>query len=141
MGEVFVNYSIGTQADSSIALPATLATGEADLVIITNRQYLNVSQLTIYGSVTLGAVASATFYYYYSPDNGTTWYPVCLYNTSTGEITQRSVVVDSGTYSTGGHSRFVDNIPLGWCTQFKVTGKSATGTPAIDNIAITVRNN
>lgn len=141
MAEVYVNYSIGTQADSSISLPATLTTGEVDLIIITNRQYINCSQLSIYGSITLGAVASATFYYYYSPDNGATWYPVSLYNTSTGEVTQRSVVVDSGTYATAGHSRFVDNIPLGWCTQFKVTGKSASGTPTIDNLAITIRNN
>jgi hypothetical protein len=120
--------------------PTTLTTSEVDLGIFNSAAYLNQSQISIYGSVTLGAVASATFYYYYSPDSGSTWYPVSLYNTSTGEITQRSVVVDAGTYVTGGKSLFLDSTPVAAGNWFKVTGKSATGTPAF-LITVMGRNN
>lgn len=112
------------------ATATALSGTETNLLTITDTKYLKSSQLSIYLSVTLGAVASATFYYYFSPDNGTTYHPVSLYNTSTGEITQRSVLVDSGTYSTGGVSLALDNVPMAAGTTLKITGKSASGTPA-----------
>lgn len=134
-------YGFGQQAQNDITLPTTLSTTETDLVIIKDHKYLQASQFTIMVSVDLGAVTSCTFYYYYSPDEGTTWYPVSLYDTSTGKMTQRSVVVDSGTYATSGHSMFIDNIGLGACTRFKVTGKSASATPTLNNVIVSTRNN
>lgn len=122
-------------------LPATLTTSEATIFSTTDQKYLRKSQLSIMAQVTLGGVASATFYYYVNPNSaGTTWYPISLYNTSTGEIIQRSVLVDSGTYSTGGVSSFVDNVPMPACFAFKITAKSATGTPAY-GINVATRDN
>lgn len=128
------------QANSVTSVPSTLTSSEADLFIVKDYKDLQKSQITIYASVTLGVVTSATFFYYLSPDNGTTWYPISLYNTSTGEITQRSVVVDSGTYSTGGASRFADNVPLGASMAFKVTGIAASGTPTY-SLKVLLRDN
>lgn len=125
---------------NSVTQPATLTTSEADLFIIKDYKDLQKSQLTIYGSVTLGGVTSATFYYYYSTDNGTTWFPVCLYNTTSGEITQRAVLVDSGTYAAASVSYFADNHALGAANAFKVTGKSSSSTPAY-TLSIMTRDN
>lgn len=127
--QVTSTYESPVNAVSTIALPATLTTTETDLYVVTDQKFLHKSQLTIYASVTLGGVASATFYYYLT-DNGTTWYPICLYNTSTGEITQRAVLVDSGSYASGGVSYYADNVPMGAAIGLKITGKSASGTPA-----------
>jgi len=135
-----IYYGSGSRAQKFITPPATLTTTETDLVVVKDHKYLDSSQLTIFLSVTLGAVASATFYYYYSLDEGTTWHPVSLYDTSTGKMTQRAVVIDSGTYAVGGVSLALDNLGLGTTTQFKVTGKSASGTPAYA-VAVGVRNN
>lgn len=125
---------------NSIATVTALSTSETDIFVVKDMKDMEKSQTTIYGSVTLGAVASATFYYYVSPDNGTTWHPISLYNTSTGEVTQRAVLVDSGTYATGGVSLFADSVPMPATTAFKVTGKSATGTPAV-SLKIMLRDN
>lgn len=141
-GQAVVSYGNSSLPTTNTAtVPATLTTSEVDLIIVTKLQDLCKSQLTIYGGVTLGGVASATFYYYLSPDNGTTWFPISLYATATGVITQRAVVVDATTYATGGVSRFADNVPLGASTAFKVTGKSATGTPTLTNIVVMLRDN
>lgn len=126
--ETLVGYNPSLVAGKATA--TTLSSTETPLLTITDTKFLKSSQFTVYATVTLGAVASATFYYYYSPDNGTTWLPVSLYNTSSGQMTQRSVVVDSGTYSASGVYSFTDNVPVGACTQFRITGKSASGTPA-----------
>ena len=129
MSSVTVNYNLGDTVNNTITSPATLTVTEADLYVVTDLKYLQHSQLTVYGSVTLGGVTSGTFKYYMTFD-GTTWYPISLYSTSTGQITQRNVVVDSGTYSKSNVSYFADNVPLGACKGFKVTGLSSSGTPA-----------
>ena len=139
-----IDYQPGVDTTSSITIPSAFAGAtETDLFILADTKYVRASQLTIMGSVTLGGVTSVTFYYYYSPDSGTTWYPVSLYNTSSGEMTRRSVLLDSGTgtYPVSTHSRFVDNVPLGAATQFKITGVSASGTPTLDSLHVFIRNN
>ena len=136
-----ISYSGGTQITSTIALPSTFTTSEVDLAIFLDKAWTPKSQLTIMGAVTLGAVVSATLYYYYTTDSGTTWYPVSLFNTSTGEMTQRAVLVDSGTYALTGVSRFVDNLPLGVCNGFKITGKSSSATPGLTALFVGVRDN
>lgn len=145
--ETKVGYEQSGVRQSVIAFPSNITTTEADLYKITDMGSLNNSQITVYGSVKLGTNASATFYYYYSPDSPTAttirWYPVSLYNTTNGEITQRSVVVDSGTYVTSSVSYFADNIPLGACQQFKITGKAATANIAAadSSLLVMARNN
>lgn len=138
--DVTTGYSIGHLAQSTTTLPTTLTTSETALYTILDQQPLKQSQLSIYLTVTLGGVTSATFYYYYSTDGGTTWNPISLYNTTTGEMIQRSVLIDSGTYATGGVSSCVDNVPLAACTGFRITGKSASGTP-VYTVKVMVRNN
>lgn len=131
------------ECQNSITLPATLTTVEADLFVVKDFKFLEASQFTIYGSITLGGVASASFFYYYSPDSGATWFPVSLYSASTGEATQRLVLLDSGTgaHPVSGKSRFVDDLKVSGTTAFKITGLSATGTPAIDFLYVFFRNN
>ena len=134
-----IQYESPVQTQSSITVPSALSGTETDLFKIVDQRYLHKSQFTVFASVTLGAVTSATFYYYITP-NGTNWYPISLYNTTTGEITQRSVVIDSGTYALSSVSYFADNVPLGACLGFKITGKSSSGTPAY-TISIISRDN
>lgn len=111
-------------------IPTTLTTSEADLFIAKDNKYLSKSQLSVYLSVTLGAVVSATFNYYFSPDRGVTWYPYVLYNPTNGEVPQRTLVIDAASYSTGGVSSCVDGVAFEAALAFKVTGKSNSGTPA-----------
>jgi len=136
-----IDYELGTKTTSTITTPATLSTSETDLYIVKDFKYVQASQLSIYGNVTLGSVTSATFNYYFSTDSGTTWFPVCLYNTSTGAMTQRSVLVNSGTYAASSVSYFLDNIPMSSSTAFKVTGLQTTGTACAFNLSVMVRNN
>lgn len=136
--DVLAGYNVAVLGGK--ASSTTLSTSETTLLTITDPKYLKSSQLSIYVSVTLGAVASATFYYYFSPDSGTTYYPVSLYNTSSGEITQRAVLVDSGTYASGGVSYYLDNVPMPAATTLKITGKSASGTPAY-TLTVLARDN
>lgn len=140
MNPVEVMYGMGGALDNSIAstIPTTLTNSETDLYIVTENAYVKQSQFTIYLEVASGQ--TATFYYYGSPDSGTTWYPICLYNTTTGELTQRPAVLDSGSYTANSKYYGIDNIAAGAYTKFKVTGKSATGTPAY-TVIVTGRNN
>ena len=136
----FIEYEQANQAKNEITSPATLTVTEADLYVVKNQTNLQMSQITVHGQVTLGGVASATFFYYVSTDAGTTWYPVSLINSVGGNATQYKVVVDSGTYASSGVSYFADSQPMAACNAFKVTGKAASGTPAY-GITVYVRNN
>lgn len=140
--DVTINYGTGAPLKNTITIP-TLTTSEQDLFIVKDSANLKYSQLAIYGAVTLGTSASATFNYYGSIDGGTTWYPISLYATSTGVITQRSVVVNSTTYALTGVSYFLDFVPLPGTTAFKVTGLCASGSATIASNGITIiaRNN
>ena len=129
--QVTSTYESPVEVNNEATVPANLTVTETTLFLTTDQKYLHKSQLTIMASVVLSGLTSATLRYYCSPD-GTVWYPVSLYNTSTGEITQRSVVLDSGSNSTitSGSWSAMDNVPLGACFAFKITGLSNTGTPA-----------
>ncbi len=134
-----ISYESPVTVKNETTLPATLTITEATIFSTTDQRYLKKSQLTVMNSVTLGGVASATFYYYLSP-NGTDWFPISLYNTTSGEMTQRNVLVDSGSYVIGGVSSFSDNVPLGACYAFKITAKSASGTPVYTTSVISRDN-
>lgn len=128
-------YESPDTVNNEIVLPATLTTGEVDLFKTTDQKYLHKSQLTVLLSVVLSGLTSATFRAYITGnpmDTTVVWYPICLYNTISGEIIQRSVVLDSGsnTTATSGSWSAVDNIPLSACLGFKITGTCNTGTPA-----------
>jgi hypothetical protein len=125
-----IRYGLAGQVQNAITAPTTLTVTEADLYVVTDAKFVMYSQFAVMAQVTLGGVVSATFYYYVSPDGGTTWYPISLYNASTGEMTRRAVLLDSGTYSTGGVSYFNDDIAVSATSAFKVTGKAASGTPS-----------
>lgn len=141
--DVVVQYPTGGLVNNDITAPATLNTSETQVFLHNHLGALRDSQYTVYLAVTLGAVASATFYYYWTPlYNGasTVWYPVCLYNTSTGQEPRRAVVIDSTAYSTGGVSLAVDELPVGSSTAFQITAISATGTPSY-SVNVMRRNN
>ena len=133
--QVTSTYESPVEVSNEITAPSTLTVTETELFRTTDQRYLHKSQLTIMASVVLSGLTSATLRYYMSGnpmDTTPVWYPVCLYNTSTGEMTQRSVVLDSGSNSTitSGSWSAMDNVPLGAGFAFKVTGLSNTGTPA-----------
>lgn len=138
--DVLTGYDSPYVIANETTLPATITVTEATIWSTTNLKPLRFSQLTVYSSTTLNS-NNVTYNYYYSPDNGTTWYPVSLYNTSTGEMTQRAVLVDAGTYATGGVSYFVDNVPLGAATQLKITAKTSASTVSTYVITVMARNN
>ena len=131
-------YASPEIVQSDIALPATLTTSEVDLFILTDQRHLHKSQLTVYGSAVLSGLTTVTFNYYMGVNISTSgtpswlWYPICLYATATGIITQRSVLLNSTSHTSADSLSwdFTDNVPLGACFAFKITGKSNTGTPA-----------
>jgi hypothetical protein len=137
-----ISYDASVELTSTITLPSTLSNTETDLFIVKDLKYVVKSQFTVYGSVALGAVASVTFYYYISPDNGVTWYPVSFFPTGyANDIQQRKCLVDSGTYTSGANSLFEDDIAVSACFAFKVTGKSASGTPTLNALRVLGRDN
>lgn len=129
--DVNVGYDNGSEIANGLAsVPTTLTTSEADVFKTSNSQALRFSRYSLYYTVTLGAVANVTFKYYYSIDNGVTWYSLPTYNTSTGAVPPRPLFIDSTTYANTGVSQVVDVVTVAGGTAFKVTGVSATGTPA-----------
>ncbi len=143
MTQAVVSYGNPSQPQTNTAtVPTTLTVTETDLVIMTNMKDLQKSQFSVYAGVTLGGVASVTFAYYHSPDNGTTWYPLCFApNPATSAILQRKGIMDSTSYSTAGVSRFIDSVAVDASTAFKVTGVAASGTPTLNYINVLVRDN
>jgi len=134
-------YASPEIAQSDIALPATLTISEVDLFVLTDQRHIHKSQITVYGAVTLGAVTSATFYYYVSPD-GTNWYPISFFPSGyAAAVNQRSCIIDSTTYSTGGKSMFEDDIGASAFMSFKITGKSSSGTPTLNALKVLTRDN
>ena len=131
-----INYASPEIVNNEISPPSTLTSSQVQLFLSTDQKYLHKSQLTIMASVVNSGLTSATFLYYIGLNSSSTatpswvWYPVCLYNTSTGEITQRKVVMDSGSYSDGTSWFFEDDLPFSGCFAFQITGASNTGTPA-----------
>lgn len=142
--DTIVSYASGAPVSNNLtSVPTTLTTSETQLFVHTKLGSLRYSQFTVYLQVTLGGVTSGTFYYYFTPEYAgasTVWYPVCVYNTSTGSIPRRAVVVDSTAYATGGVSYAVDELPVGATSAFLITGSSASGTPAF-TIKVMSRNN
>lgn len=129
-------YASPEIAQSDIALPATLTTSEVDLFVLTDQRHLHKSQLTIYGSAVNSGVTTFNFNYYYGINTSTTptpswlWYPITLYATATGVMSQRIIVLSSGSHTTSDTLSwdFTDNIPLGAAFAFKITGKIASNT-------------
>lgn len=140
--QVVSTYEAPVAVNNEITQPTTLTTSEADLFKTTDQKFLHKSQLTLMVKLTLGSATQGTFYAYASPD-GSTWYPICLYNTVTGEITQRKVVADSGSFSTGGGTIlwFVDDIPLSACQAFKITGLSTGASSSTLVLNLFARDN
>lgn len=142
------SYASPEIVQSDIALPANLTTSEVELFRTTDQRYLHKSQLTVYGSVVNSGLTTATFNYYMginTATNGTPvwlWYPICVYTTSTGLMSQRSVVLNSSSHTSADTLSwdFVDNVPLGATFAFKVTGKVDTGTPAF-TLVVEARDN
>ena len=145
--ETKTGYEQAGVRPSTIAFPANITTTEADLYKITDGASISQSQLTIYASVKLGTNATATLNYWYSPDPSTAtsprWYPISVYATSTGVVTQRQVVINSTTYAVSSVSYITDSIPMGACQQFKITGVVPTANIAAADASLIVmaRNN
>ena len=120
------------------ALLGNLNATETPVFLIAGLNSMAKSQLSAY--LTAASGNNATFYYYYSPDVGVTWIPLCLYNTSTGELTQRSVLLDSGSYTYNSNYEGLDNIPMSAASMLLITGKSSTSSQAY-TCTVVVRDN
>ena len=137
--DVSVNYESGAVLPSTIALPTTLTSAEADLYKVLDLPSLKYSKLTLYINTKLTGATSATFRLYYSTDGGTTWFSVPERTASTGLVPPLSVVIDSSAYATGGNSLVAYDFNLGSATALKVTGFVNAGTPTLNSITLTGR--
>jgi hypothetical protein len=130
--ETTVRYENPVSIQNEIAAPSTLTSSETEVFRVTDQKYLHKSQLLVYTSVVNSGLTTATFNYYLGILlSGTTytWYPVCLYTTSSGLLSQRTTILNSGSYSSSGSWYGSDFVPLGASFAFRVTGLVNTGTP------------
>lgn len=138
-----ITYESPVAVTNEISAPATLTTTETELFRTTDQKFLHKSQLTLLSSVVNAGLTTVTFNFYVTPNptaQTVLWYPLSLYATATGIMTQRSVLLNSTSYSDGTSWASVDNIPLASCFGFKVAGKSNTGTPAY-TLTVLARDN
>jgi hypothetical protein len=133
MGHVLTNDLVaikptweGTQYTT---VPTTLSSTETPIYLVAYSGNVQLSQLAVYLEMGTGGT-TGTFNYYESPDNGTTWYPVSLFSTSTGVLSQRSVVLSSASFTYSSKYWGQDTLPATAMTMLLITGTSAASTPA-----------
>lgn len=135
-----IAYSLPAPLTSTITVPTSITTSEADLFIITDQKVLRKSQITILFDVTLGSATKVGFRYYLW--DGTTWYPIPIKNLSSGELTDVPSLIDSSSYLvTGSQYRSVEEIPLTGGMGFKITGVATGATATLNTLAVYVKDN
>jgi hypothetical protein len=127
------------------ALAVTIATSETTLLTITDGKATKFSQITNYFDIVLGSASSVRLKYYFSPDNGTTWYQIPTRNTSTGVLVDTPSVADATspaqTISAVSHIRVVEDIPFSGSLGYKVTGTAVAASATLTSISVYGRQN
>lgn len=134
-----VSYNEPGQAGQVLA--QTVTTTEANLLTITNYQYHKKSQITVYYDVTLGSATSVKFRYYYSWDNGTTWFQVPVKNTSTGILIDVPTVLDATSPVQTANIRTLEDFGYSGANAFKITGQSVAANATVNSLTVFVRDN
>ena len=123
-----------------VASIGVIAASETDLLKVTDPRFLEKSQISIFLSgLEAGLTGGATkvlLRYYFSFDEGVTWYQVPVINQATGEVVSIPDEVDSNT-----PAAFVRDIPASTATAFKVTGQTDAGTSTLTLGTVMFRDN
>jgi hypothetical protein len=141
--------AVNTSADTtqygihsySVLTPITIATSETTLVTIIYGIHFKRSQLTMYYDVTFGLATSVKFRYYYSPDNGATYYQVPIKSTSTGILADLPSIIDSTSPVQGNNIRVVEDLPFSGATTFKITGTAVGASAQLNRLEVYGRDN
>ena len=134
----------GTAGQVGQVKAQTITVTETDLLIITDHAFLKKSQFTIYYDVILGVSGSNTkayFGYYYSPDEGTTWFKAPLKSATTAVLSDLPSIIDSTSPAQSTHAKVIEDIKVSGATQFKITGKADLGTATLTSLTILGRDN
>ena len=130
------------QIAAYVGTTSIVTASETTLVTISDTKDISKSQLTVYYNVALGSATEVDFRYYVSPDTGTTWYMIPIQDPNTNILVNLpNAVIDSTTYSTGGNSLAVHDIPLSSCNKLKITGRAVTATATLNSLTVLVRDN
>jgi hypothetical protein len=105
--------------------------------------WLAKSQLTVYIKQTLGSASKVSYGYYYSFDQGTTWFkvPVKDVTTNKGNLVDVPTYVDSNSPSQSGVIQVIEDLPSSGCNAFKITGLAATADAGAYAITVLARDN
>ena len=136
-----INYNVPAQV--AYKGSTSLKTAEATLVTVSLAEYLRKSQFTVYINTAIPGGGSVVFKYYYSPDNGTTWFMIPIKDSSSGILVSTPSKVDatSPTQDSGTSYKVIDNIAVGAATQFKVTAATSASTATLNSLTILARDN
>lgn len=133
-----INYDGGIVGGKSSA--QALTTSEADVVVLSDLQYTNKSQISVFYKWTAGAATSVKLRYYFSLD-GTTWFQVPIKNAASGILVATPSVIDSTSPSpSAGVYQVEEDIPFSAAPQFKVTAQSVGAVSTLD-CYVCVRDN
>lgn len=139
MTEISYNPPVvaGTKGSTSITTAS-----EVDLVTITDAKFLCKSQLTAFFNVALGSATEVDFRYYVTFDDSTTWHQIPTQDPNTNILENLpNAAIDSTTYSTGGNSLAVHDIPVSSCRKLKITGRAVTATATLNTLNVLLRDN
>lgn len=135
-----INYGFPGVAKTATA-GSTITTSEAAIMTITDGNFLRQSQLTVYLKVTLGSATSVKIRYYYSPDNGLTYFQVPVKNDSSGLLADIPSVLDATSPTQSGAIMVVEDIPYSGSGAFKVTAQAVGASATLNAGYVYVRDN
>lgn len=121
--------------------PITIQTAETEIFKSVDGNHLRKSQLTMFWNVALGSATSVKLRYYYTPDNGATWFQVPLKTTSTGVLSDTPSVINSTSPAQGANSLLVEDIPFSGSMGFRVTAQAVAATAVLNSLDVFTRDN
>ncbi len=134
-----IAYNTPGQAGQKLA--QTVTTSEADVVVILDYKYAEKSQITNYFDVSLGSASAVNIRYYYSPDNGITWFQMPIKNNSTGVLVDTPTVLNSTSPADGGTIKTIEDFGFSAATAYKVTAQSVGANATINSLTVYIRDN
>ncbi len=137
--ETLIGYNNGVASGKSTV--TSILTSETTLVTITDSKFLKSSQITAYYSVTLGSATAVNIRYYFSCDNGTTWFQAPIKNTSTGELVDTPSVINSTSPAQSGDRIMIEDRPMSACSGFRITATATGATATLNNLTVITRDN
>jgi hypothetical protein len=119
----------------------SITTSETEIFKTVNADWLRQSQLTFYYNIALGSATSVKIRYYYTPDNGTTWFQVPTKNDATGVLSDIPSVIDATSPAQSANSILVEDIPFSGSSGIRITGTAVGAAATLNTFNMYVRDN